>query len=79
MGQAASWSIAGHNHLLHFGLSSDVRGGLKGTVVSIYSDFLCLTYILGFPPVFLLQAHSLWLVEDMGLQPRSEVEACLCD
>lgn len=57
-GQVASWSIVGHNQFLHFGLSSDVRGGLKGTVVSICSDFLCLTYVLGFPPVFLLKAYS---------------------
>lgn len=27
----------------------------------------------------LLQALSLWLVRDMGLYPRSQVETCLCD
>lgn len=45
----------------------------------LYSDFLCLTYTLGFPPVFLLQTCSLWLVKDTGLQPRSEAGTCLCD
>lgn len=66
---------AGHIQVLHFVESSHDRRALKGTVMGIYSDFLCLAHTSS----ALLQALSLWLVGDTGLYPRSVEETCLCD